>query len=72
MIFSNSLEVELLFSSCQDVPATELLLAVPLERDLPKDYNAFLLIGEDGTVNCLYRKNRNGTGNYYITCSDDG
>jgi isoquinoline 1-oxidoreductase len=37
-------------------------LAAPLERDLPKDYNAFLLIGEDGTVNCFTGKIEMGQG----------
>ena len=37
-------------------------LAAPLERDLPKDYNAFLLIGEDGTVTCFTGKIEMGQG----------
>ena len=37
-------------------------LAAPLERDLPKDYNAFLLIGEDGTVSCFTGKIEMGQG----------
>ena len=37
-------------------------LAVPLERDLPKDYNAFLLIGEDGTISCFTGKIEMGQG----------
>jgi nicotinate dehydrogenase subunit B len=36
--------------------------AVPLERELPKDYNAFLLIGEDGTVSCFSGKIEMGQG----------
>jgi isoquinoline 1-oxidoreductase len=37
-------------------------MAAPLERDLPKDYNAFLLIGEDGTVSCFTGKIEMGQG----------
>jgi nicotinate dehydrogenase subunit B len=37
-------------------------LAAPLERELPKDYNAFLLIGEDGTVSCYTGKIEMGQG----------
>ena len=37
-------------------------MASPLERDLPKDYNAFLLIGEDGTVSCYTGKIEMGQG----------
>ena len=36
--------------------------AVPLERELPKDYNAFLLVGEDGTVSCYTGKIEMGQG----------
>jgi nicotinate dehydrogenase subunit B len=34
----------------------------PAERDLTKDYNAFLLIGEDGTVSCFTGKIEMGQG----------
>ncbi|MBK7711638.1 MAG: molybdopterin-dependent oxidoreductase [Bacteroidales bacterium] len=37
-------------------------VAVPLERDLTKDYNAFLLVGEDGTVSCYSGKIEMGQG----------
>jgi nicotinate dehydrogenase subunit B len=37
-------------------------MAAPLERDLPEDYNAFLLIGEDGTVSCFTGKIEMGQG----------
>ena len=37
-------------------------VAVPLERELPKDYNAFLLVGEDGTVSCYSGKIEMGQG----------
>ncbi len=36
--------------------------AVPLERELPKDYNAFLLVGEDGTISCYSGKIEMGQG----------
>jgi nicotinate dehydrogenase subunit B len=37
-------------------------VAVPLERELPTDYNAFLLVGEDGTVSCFTGKIEMGQG----------
>lgn len=37
-------------------------VAAPLERDLPKDFNAFLLIGEDGKVSCFTGKIEMGQG----------
>jgi isoquinoline 1-oxidoreductase len=37
-------------------------VAVPLERELSKDYNAFLLVGEDGTISCFTGKIEMGQG----------
>ncbi len=36
--------------------------AVPLERKLPEDYNAFLLVGEDGIISCFTGKIEMGQG----------
>jgi nicotinate dehydrogenase subunit B len=36
--------------------------AEPPERGLPKDYNAFLLVGEDGTISCYTGKIEMGQG----------
>ena len=49
------------------------LIGMPAEqaRSLPKDYNAFLRIAEDGTVTC-FRQNRNGSGYNYFPATDDG
>jgi isoquinoline 1-oxidoreductase len=38
------------------------ILAVPQARSLPKDYNAFLQIAEDGTVKCFTGKIEMGQG----------
>ena len=49
--------------SCQGVQRQTILqMAEPLERELPKDYNAFLQIAEDGTVSCFTGKIEMGQG----------
>ena len=50
------------------------LLGLPAEqaRSLPKDYNAFLRIAEDGTVTCYTGKIEMGQGIITSLAPDDG